>query len=158
MEHQEVSLPWTDTLLPWALENDPETARIIQAVQAKAAKWQPPDCAAQAAQCTCENCGLPSWAVSGPGMSISIEDRPENRFQRTRRRTVWCHSEECAVQCLAISKYGRASHKWPITLAEFRATQSQPAAVRSSSTRPYLIRQVRRSLSPQCGQGSEAIN
>ena len=32
----EVRLPFDDILLPWALEHDPETARIIQAVQAKA--------------------------------------------------------------------------------------------------------------------------
>ena|ERR1700676_1428557 len=36
MEHQEVRLPFDDVLLPWALKHDPEAARIIQAVQAKA--------------------------------------------------------------------------------------------------------------------------
>ena len=46
----------------------------------------------------CENCGLPKWAVSGQGLSITVEQKPENRYQRTRKRTVWCHSEECAVQ------------------------------------------------------------
>src|SRR5438128_1134153 len=70
---------------------------------------------------TCENCGLPSWAVIGAGVSIAIEDRSENRFKRTRKRTVWCHNEECAIQCLAVARYGRASSKWPITLAQFRA-------------------------------------
>src|SRR3954469_3346288 len=69
----------------------------------------------------CENCGLPSWAVSGPGVSITIEDRPENRFQRARKRTAWCHNQECAVQALAVSKYGRASNNWPMTLAQFRS-------------------------------------
>ena len=72
---------------------------------------------------TCENCGLPSWVAIDEGVSITIQKKPENRFQKTRRRTVWCHSEECAVQCLAVSKYGSASHKWPVRLAEFRATQ-----------------------------------
>ena len=71
---------------------------------------------------TCENCGLPSWAVSGDGVEVTIQQRPENRYQKTRRRVVWCHSEECAVQCLAISKYGPASHRWHVTLAEFRST------------------------------------
>jgi len=72
----------------------------------------------------CENCGLPAWAVSGPGVKLTIEAKPENRFQqnqRARKRTVWCHNEECAIQTLAVSKYGPASHKWPITLAQFRA-------------------------------------
>jgi hypothetical protein len=72
---------------------------------------------------TCENCGLPSWAVSGDGVQVTIQQKPENRYQKTRRRTVWCHSEECAVECLAFSKYGRATHKWPLSLAEFRSTQ-----------------------------------
>jgi hypothetical protein len=70
----------------------------------------------------CENCGLPSWAVNGSGRSVQMEMKAENRYQRTHRRTVWCHSDECAIQCLAISKYGRASNRWPITLAQFRAT------------------------------------
>ena len=64
---------------------------------------------------TCENCGLPSWAIGGPGVSITIHDQPENRYQKTRKRTAWCHNAECAVQALAVSKYGRASHRWPIT-------------------------------------------
>jgi hypothetical protein len=72
---------------------------------------------------TCENCGLPSWAVSGDGVEVTIQQRPENRYQKTRRRVVWCHNEECAVQCLAGSRHGRATHKWPLSLAEFRATQ-----------------------------------
>ena len=65
--------------------------------------------------------GLPSWAVSGPGVSITLEDRPENRYQKTRKRTAWCHDKECAIQSLAISKHGRASHNWPITLSQFRS-------------------------------------
>jgi hypothetical protein len=32
----EVKLPYDDVLLPWALKHDPEVARIILAVQAKA--------------------------------------------------------------------------------------------------------------------------
>ena len=72
---------------------------------------------------TCENCGLPSWAISGPGVAVTVEAKPENRFQRTRKRTIWCHSDECAVQRLGIALYGRVTHKWPITLAQFRATK-----------------------------------
>lgn len=52
----------------------------------------------------CENCGLPSWAVTGDGIVIEIEDKAENKFQRTRKRSAWCHSEECAIQCLGISR------------------------------------------------------
>jgi len=124
-DHSDVHLPYDDVLLPWALEHDPEVARIIMAIQEKGAKLKaPPQTPVDYSdRRTCENCGLPMWAVSGPGVSIIIEDRPENRFQRTRKRTVWCHDDECAVQCLAISKYGRATHKWPITLAQFRATK-----------------------------------
>jgi hypothetical protein len=95
---------------------------------------------------TCENCGLPSWAVSGPGVTITMQDQPENRFQRTRKRTAWCHNEECAVQALAVSKYGRASHKWPMTLAQFRAMRpleqsgdSTPKRVRASRRAKDLV-------------------
>jgi hypothetical protein len=70
----------------------------------------------------CENCGLPEWAVSGTGVPVKITVKPVSRFKRrASTKTVWCHDEECALQALAISKYGRASHKWPITLAQFRA-------------------------------------
>lgn len=90
----------------------------------------------------CDNCGLPSWAVSGEGVSITVEQKPENRYQRARKRTVWCHSEECPVQCLAVSKYGRASHKWPITLAQFRATQ--PLKQSESTAMSKRVRASRR--------------
>lgn len=82
----------------------------------------------------CENCGLPAWAVEGSGVSITIEEKGENRFQRTRKRTVWCHSQECAIQRLAIAKYGKDASKWPITLAQFRALNplNQSSDARSS--------------------------
>jgi hypothetical protein len=54
----------------------------------------------------CENCGLPAWAVSGLGFKIRIEIGPR-KFRRASKRTVWCHDEECAVQTLAVSRYGR---------------------------------------------------
>ena len=70
----------------------------------------------------CDNCGLPEWAVSGNGQLVKIIVRPENRFmRRASTKTVWCHNEECAIQTLAIARYGSASHKWPVTLAQFRA-------------------------------------
>jgi len=83
----------------------------------------------------CENCGLPKWTVEGEGYSVVIEEKPENRFKRTRQRSVWCHSKECAVQCLAVAKYGRASHKWPVTLAQFRA-MLEPSAVTKNTSNP----------------------
>jgi hypothetical protein len=70
---------------------------------------------------TCENCGLPAGALSDLGVFITIVDNAENNFQRPRKRTVWCHNRECAFQSLAISKYGPASFRWPISLAQFRA-------------------------------------
>ena len=68
----------------------------------------------------CENCGLPAWAV-GPGYKVTIEVRPANKFKRrASKRTVWCHDRECAVQTLAIARYGLPTYRWPITLAQFR--------------------------------------
>ena len=76
----------------------------------------------------CENCGLPEWAVSVTGVAVKITVKPENRLKRrASTKTVWCHDEECVIQTLAISKYGPASHKWPITLAQFRAMYKQAA-------------------------------
>jgi hypothetical protein len=80
----------------------------------------------------CENCGLPEWAVEGKGCSVVIEEKPENSFKRTRRRTIWCHNEECAVQALAISKYGRASYQWPVTLGQFRALKELSAVTKNT--------------------------
>jgi len=39
MNTDEVRLPFDDLLLPWAMKHDPEAARIILAVQAKAAAY-----------------------------------------------------------------------------------------------------------------------
>lgn len=72
---------------------------------------------------TCETCGLPSWAVTGEGVVVQIEEKAANNFQRSHRRTVWCCSESCTVQALAISKYGPNSSTWPITLAQFKAME-----------------------------------
>ena len=63
---------------------------------------------------------MPEWAVEGPGISVKITVKAENRFKRASTKTAWCHSEECAIQTLAVAKYGPASSKWPVTLAQFR--------------------------------------
>ena len=63
----------------------------------------------------------------GAGFSVKVEVKPERRFNRTRQRTVWCHSEECATQTKAISKYGLNSWRWPITLGESRTMERQAA-------------------------------
>lgn len=69
----------------------------------------------------CHNCSLPSGAITTPGRLVRLTLKPENGFPRERRVTVWCHSDECALQAMAIARYGPASHRWPITMAQFRA-------------------------------------
>ena len=61
-------------------------------------------------------------ATSTEGVEVTLQIRAENSFQRNHKRTVWCHSEECAVQALGQARYGSVTHKWPITLAQFRST------------------------------------
>lgn len=70
----------------------------------------------------CENCGLPDGCLTEKGSQIQIVRRAENSYKRDSKATVWVCSRECGVQALAISKYGVASYKWPVTLAQFRAT------------------------------------
>jgi hypothetical protein len=67
----------------------------------------------------CHMCGLPSSSWFGPGTVIKIKTKAENRFQRTRTISVPCCSPDCALQSLAISDMGPATHKWPISLAEY---------------------------------------
>jgi len=69
----------------------------------------------------CHNCGLPEGALRNVGQTISITAATEFGDKRTRKHSVWCCTDECAVQALAISKYGKSSFRWPITLAQFRA-------------------------------------
>lgn len=71
---------------------------------------------------TCENCGIAEGALLDAGHRIQITRRAENNFKRESKATVWVCTEECGVQALGVSKYGKASHKWPVTLAQFRAT------------------------------------
>ena len=68
--------------------------------------------------CQCEVCGLPSWATDS-GVRIKLRLKAENSFRRDHSRTVWCCSRPCAVQAFAISKMGPASHRWPVSLADF---------------------------------------
>lgn len=72
---------------------------------------------------TCEMCGLPEWAVTGEGLPVKITVKAENRFKRDSTKTVWCCSEECAIQTLGIAKHGINTYKWPVTLAQFRAME-----------------------------------
>lgn len=68
----------------------------------------------------CHSCGLPKGASANPGRDIQITLQAENSFKRSRKVSVWVHSDECAWQALGISKYGLPTHKWPISLAKFR--------------------------------------
>jgi hypothetical protein len=70
---------------------------------------------------TCYNCGLPEGTNGDKGRSIQITLKPENGYQRSRKLSVWCCSDECSVQALGLAKWG-PSHKWPVSLAKFRST------------------------------------
>src|SRR5215467_11048091 len=78
-------------------------------------------------QSTCHVCGLPSWACAVVGFITNVKSKAENKFRRDRTATVWCCSQSCAVQAHALSEMGTATHKWPITLAEFSALNPLPA-------------------------------
>ncbi len=70
---------------------------------------------------SCQNCAAPEGSLSHPGVRIALNLRPQGKYERERKQTVWCCNDECAVEALAIARYGPATHKWPITLAQFRA-------------------------------------
>jgi hypothetical protein len=82
---------------------------------------------------SCYNCGLPANCCATEGVKVVLRLRPENRFKGERKQTVWCHNEECAIQSLAVARYGPATHKWPITLAQFRATNPLSNVTKSTS-------------------------
>ncbi len=84
---------------------------------------------------SCHNCGLRSGATSSPGLMVRLALRPMNGFERKRRVTVWCHSDECALQVLAVAQYGPATHKWPLTLTQFRAMNRLDRAETYAQTR-----------------------
>ena len=76
---------------------------------------------------TCDNCGLPSGSIVSAGHSFSLETRPTSAYQhRSTKHRVWSCSRECGIQSLARNKYGEASYKWPVTLAEFRQLEGEP--------------------------------
>ena len=72
----------------------------------------------------CEICSMPSWAIASNGVSFRLRQSAKNACQRESKRTVWCCSESCTRQVFAISKMGAASHKWPISFAEFCAAHA----------------------------------
>jgi hypothetical protein len=77
---------------------------------------------------TCHNCGLPQGTLSSAGRSIQITAKLEYGQKRARKQTVWCCTDECAVQALGQAKYGLATSKWPVTLSQFRSTVRLEAA------------------------------
>lgn len=106
---------------------------------------------------TCENCGLPSDVIAPKGYVFDLETRPDNKYQhRSTKHKVWCCSEECTVQSLARNKYGEASHKWPVTLAEFRQIEGEPF-VRGlkGSDRYEMPLQVAENTEPKMGLNEE---
>jgi hypothetical protein len=70
---------------------------------------------------TCFNCSCPEGAATDPGRQIVVTGDRRYGDKRPRKCTVWCCSDECAIQALGISKYGRKTSAWPITLDQFRA-------------------------------------
>lgn len=61
----------------------------------------------------CENCGLPPGALISKGHTIQVIRRAENSFKRDKKINVWVCSDACKEQAIRISKWGRATHKWP---------------------------------------------
>lgn len=70
----------------------------------------------------CENCGLPEGVTNNKGLRITITRRAENNFKRDTKAAVWVCSRECGIQASGVSQYGASTHKWPVTLAQYRAT------------------------------------
>src|ERR1700735_3655770 len=74
----------------------------------------------------CHNCGLPQGSLlSTAGRTVQVKGTQNYGAQRTRTLTAWCCCEECATQARAISKYGPATFRWPITLAQFRGSEPE---------------------------------
>ena len=69
----------------------------------------------------CHNCAMPDNVSTHPGVKVLLNVRPQGKYERERKQTVWCCCDECAIQAVAVARYGPATHKWPITLAQFRA-------------------------------------
>jgi len=77
---------------------------------------------------TCHNCGIPEKTYTNPGRTITIVQRAENGFQRNRKTTVWVCCNNCAHQAMAVSKYGPASFRWPISLEKFKSVNTLEAS------------------------------
>ena len=67
----------------------------------------------------CHMCGIPDGGTDR-GRVVEVIGKAQFGDKRARKSTVWVCSNECAHQALAVSKYGPASSKWPVTLAQFR--------------------------------------
>ena len=69
---------------------------------------------------TCENCAIPEGACGNIGTTIQVGAEKRYGDKRARKVTVWCCSEECAVQASGISQYGPKTSSWPVTLDQYR--------------------------------------
>lgn len=82
---------------------------------------------------SCHNCGMYSDCASGEGRTVALHVMPKSKFCRETKRTVWCCSDSCAYQALAIARYGLPSYRWPVTLAQFIGLN--PLPLRSERTK-----------------------
>lgn len=100
----------------------------------------------------CEMCGLPSSAARS-GVRIRLRVAAENASRRDRKRTVWCCSKSCANQAFAVSMMGPATHKWPVTLAEFTTAHCEEIerAIQAGSHRTETPFQAVDSTGPKNG-------
>jgi len=69
----------------------------------------------------CYNCAMPPGTLASQGRDVKIVVRAENNFKRDHKVTVWCCSDECAIQTAYQARYGRATHRAPISLNQFRS-------------------------------------
>jgi len=102
---------------------------------------------------SCHNCGMPDWAISHTGVETKLHLRAHNRFARDSKRTVWCCSESCALQARAQAEMGTATHKWPMTLAEYAAHERATSQRRSN--RAETPSQVPDSTGPKIGKNAK---
>jgi hypothetical protein len=62
------------------------------------------------------------------GRSVQIQLAAGYGEKRPRKSTVWVCSDECAIQAMGISKYGPATFRWPVTLAQARPIMKRELA------------------------------
>src|SRR5208337_2577006 len=74
---------------------------------------------------SCQNCGLPEYATCASGETLRLRILSKARFKRDCTKTVWVCDQVCSLQARAIAAMGPATHKWPMTLAEFAATEKR---------------------------------